>query len=303
VDYRYSRYTSEATSTVQSLFNGTTANSGDDFVVWENGLSDLDFNMVFTAGRGLVIRPGIRLSKSDITAIHDGVVDGARTLRTKHARPELRFGFRPWAKLTVRGDLHSSTSGASYNAITPHTRVAGHLAVRYEPLANLSIENSLRISTARLDEADYRNRVRANTITISYALEETFSAFASMGYESFYAQGEIVYARGGGPLISVLRNQEIHRVWQAGLDVKPLPYLGVRLAANYDRLTGSGEIVGEPPAYGPLTWPLASGTIYFNLPKAGRLSLDFQRTYYIEEIVRVNNFSANLLTVRFTRSF
>ena len=44
--------------------------------------------------------------------------------------------------------MHSSTSGSSYTAITPHTRVAGHLIARFELLANLSIENALTVSTA-----------------------------------------------------------------------------------------------------------------------------------------------------------
>ena len=39
---------------------------GDTNVVWENGLSDLEFNMVFTPLPNLVLSPGIRLSKSDI---------------------------------------------------------------------------------------------------------------------------------------------------------------------------------------------------------------------------------------------
>jgi hypothetical protein len=33
------------------------------------------------------------------------------------------------------------------------------------------------------------------------------------------------------------------------------------------------------------------------------LSVDLQRTYYIEQIVTGNNFSANLLTIRWSREF
>jgi hypothetical protein len=100
-----------------------------------------------------------------------------------------------------------------------------------------------------------------------------------------------------------LRDQEINRVWQAGLEFKPTRRAGVRLSGNYDRTTGVGQISGEPPAYGPLKWPMMTGTLYFNFPKAGRLSVDLQRTYYIEQLVPVNNFSAGLLTVRWTRGF
>ena len=303
VDYRYTRYTSEATSDVESTFNGVVSR-GVDNVEWKSGLSDLEISVLLTPVESLVLRPGVRLSKVDIKSIENGVVDAARTLRTKLARPELRFGYTPLPKLSFRGDIHSATSGSSYTAITPHTTVGGKLIARYDLLPNLSIENALRISTARLVDSGYRNSIRANTMTVSYAFNERFSAFGGMSYDSFFAQGEIVYARPATlPLRSQIRDQEIHRVWQAGFDVKPVKFMGLRFSGNYDRLTGSGEILGEPPAYGPLTWPLATATLYADIPKTGRLWIDLQRTYYIEELVPVNNFSANLLMLRFTRAF
>ena len=48
---------------------------------------------------------------------------------------------------------------------------------------------------------------------------------------------------------------------------------------------------------------MGTGTVYVEHSKLGRLSLDLQRTYYIEELVTANNFSANLLMIRFTRGF
>ena len=302
-DYRYTRYTSESTLNVQSIFNGTVSNGVDD-IDWKSGLHDLEISMLLTPAEKLVLRPGIQLSKLDIKSLENGVVDAARTLRTKYARPELRFGYTPLAKLSFRGDIHSATSTSSYTAITPHTTIAGKLFARYDILPNLALENALMVSNARLVDSGYRNRIRANTITVSYALDERFSAFAGFTYDSFFAKGEIVYARPVTlPLRSEIRDQEIHRVWQAGLDFKPVQFMGIRLSANYDRLTGSGEILGEPPAYGPLKWPLGTGTVYADIPKAGRLWIDLQRTYYMEELVPVNNFSANLLMLRFTRSF
>lgn len=302
VDYRYLRQTSEADGSVQSVFNGAQSVGSSD-VVWRNGLSELLLGMVFTPRPGLVLSPGIRLSKSDIETFENGVIDDARTLRTNNVRPELRFSYRPLERLSFKGDLYSSTNGASYTAITPHTRLVGRLATRFEILPNLSIENDLNISSARLVDSNYHNRIRANTITMSYVLNDQFSAFGSFGYESFFADGNIVYARGTSPLTSTIRDQEIHRVWQAGIDARPVRYVGLRVSGNFDRLTGAGEILGEPPAYGPVTWPLATGTVYFDIPRAGRLWLDLQRTYYAEEIVPANDFSANLLTIRFTRTF
>jgi hypothetical protein len=92
-------------------------------------------------------------------------------------------------------------------------------------------------------------------------------------------------------------------VWQGGIEVKPVKRFAARLSGNYDNSSGVGQISGEPPAYGPVTWPLVTGTVSYDFPKAGKLSIDLQRTYYAQQIVTVNNFSANLLTIRWTRDF
>ena len=76
-----------------------------------------------------------------------------------------------------------------------------------------------------------------------------------------------------------------------------------KLSGNFDRSSGVGRITGEPPAYGPVTWPLVTGTLGYDFPTAGKLSLDLQRTYSVQDIVTANNFSSNLLTIRWTRDF
>jgi hypothetical protein len=63
------------------------------------------------------------------------------------------------------------------------------------------------------------------------------------------------------------------------------------------------EISGELPISGPMRWPLVTGTIGVNVPRAGKLSIDLQRTYYIEEIMPGDNFSANILGIRWTTEF
>ena len=78
--------------------------------------------------------------------------------------------------------------------------------------------------------------------------------------------------------------------------------LGVNFAGNFVRSTGAGEISGEAPNFGPLTFPMGTATIFYDLPKVGRLAVDLQRTYYLEGIVRGNDFGANLAAVRWTRS-
>ena len=308
-DYRYSRMTSEGIGNLGSLFSqdvpspGTTASTGQDDIIWRDGVSDLDVSMDFTPYRTLVLRPGIHLMKADVESLEDGVADPALTLRTKTAAPELSFGYQPSKVFSIRGDIHSFTNGASYTAVTPHTQEGGHLVVRIQPIPKLSFENEMNLTNSKLIDTNFRNNVHSNASTVSYSFSDRFSIFGGFSYESFFAQGDIVYLRGTPPLNDFLRDQEVNRVWQGGVEAKPAKRFGLRLSGNYDRSTGLGQISGEPPAYGPLRWPLVTGTVYFDFPQAGRLSVDLQRSYYIEQIVTGNNFQANLLTIRWTRDF
>jgi hypothetical protein len=170
-------------------------------------------------------------------------------------------------------------------------------------MAKVSLQDDLNLANDKLIDSSFKNNVHSNTVTLSYALNDRFSIFGGFTYDSIFAAGNIVYARGTAPLNDFLRDQEADRVWQGGVEAKPSKRFGLRLTGNFDRSTGLGQISGEPPAYGPLTWPLVTGTVYYDFPKAGRLSVDLQRTYYIEQIVTGNNFSANLLTIRWTRDF
>ena len=67
------------------------------------------------------------------------------------------------------------------------------------------------------------------------------------------------------------------------------------------RTTGASKISGEPPYYGPMTWPMATGSLYYDFPKAGRLSVDLGRTYFIEEFMHANDFSGKTLRIRWTK--
>ena len=303
LDYRYSRFTSDSTGNYQSLFNGGSPGAGQSEIIWRDGLSDLDLNMVFTPNSKLVIRPGFHLMQANVERIEGGVVDPAASLRTNTVSPEISFGYEPSKIFSVRGDLHTFTNGASYTAITPHTQTGAHLIFRYHPIEKVSLEDDLSLVNSKLIDTNYKNNIHANAFTLSYAFSEKFSLFAGFSYSNFIASGDIIYARGTLPLTNSLRDQELNRVWQGGVEAKPVKNLGLRLSGNYDRSTGLGQITGEPPAYGPLTWPLVTGTVYYDFPKAGRLSIDLQRTYYIEQIVTANNFSGNMLTIRWTRGF
>jgi len=315
VDYRYSRFATSTFGNFGSLFTvatnpqgavpttTTTPQSGTDSIVWRDGLHDFDFSMLFTPTHSLTLRPGVRLLKADVESLEDGEADPARTLRTKTAWPELSFGYQPSKIFSVRGDVHSFDNGSSYTAITPHTQVAGHLIFRFQPVAKVSLQDDLNLVNDKLIDSSFQNNIHSNAVTLSYALNDRFSVFGGFTYDSIFAAGNILYIRGTQPRANFLRDQELDRVIQGGVDAKPSKYFGLRLTGNFDRSTGLAEATGQPPAYGPLTWPLVTGTVYWDFPKAGRLSVDLQRTYYIEQIVPGNNFSANLLTIRWTRNF
>ena len=302
-DYRYSHQTSTALGTLSSLFNAITPTTLQEDIVWRNNLSDLDFRMDFTPIGNLIIRPGVRLLKADVVTLSGGIADPVLSTQIKTAWPEISVGYEPSKKLSIRGDLHSINNGASYTAITPHTEVGGRTSIKYHPFAKFSIDEELNISNGKLLDTNYRNHLRANALTLDYALNERFSVFAGFSYQSLFTQGDIVYARGPAPLNDFLRDQEINRVWQGGVEARPTRRFALRFSGNFNNSSGVGRISGEPPAYGPVTWPLATGTVSYDFPKAGRLSIDLQRTYYAQEIVTANNFSANLLTLRWSRDF
>ena len=310
LDYRYSRFTSDSKGDFASLFNGTTATTATTDVIWRDGIGDLSLQMDFRPIRALIIRPGIQYLKTDVESLTNGVVNPAITLRSKVVRPEFSFGYEPSRIFTVRGDFHTLTSGASYTAITPHTQQGGHFVMRFHPAEKFSIEDEVGFANNKLLDANFQNNIRSNSLTASYALGQRFSVFAGFSYESDFAQGNVQYARGTTPLAEMLRDQEVNRVWSGGIDAKPTKRFDLRLSGNFDRSSGVGAISGtggavnnEPPAYGPLTWPLVTGTLSYDFPRVGRFAIDLQRTYYSEQIVTANNFSAGLLTIRWTKNF
>jgi hypothetical protein len=51
------------------------------------------------------------------------------------------------------------------------------------------------------------------------------------------------------------------------------------------------------------SFPYGSASLDYDFPAVGKLMVQLQRTYYTEQIVTGNNFSANLLSITWTRSF
>jgi hypothetical protein len=286
-----------------SLFNATTAASGETEYAWRLGMHQVDLNMEFIPTRSFIFRPGIRYLKRDIKVLEDGVLDPARTRQIKSVWPNFSVYYQPSKMFSVRGDFQSITNGASYTRISPHTDLGWRFVVRFKPTDKLAIEDNLVIRDRKFQDTDFRSTVRLNAITVTYAVHDRFSIFGGLSYDSFFAQASVTFLRGTAPLTAAWRDQTVSRVWQAGLAVKPARNFGINFTGNFLRTTGAGTISGEPPYFGPMTWPMATGTVYYDFPKAGRLSVDLQRTYYLEEIIRGNDFRGNLLMIRWTKDF
>jgi hypothetical protein len=301
-DYRYNRFT-EDNSFVQNSDNGTAIFSGIATTDWREGLHQGDLMLELTPFQSLIIRPGIRYVKRDTTVLENGVTDPTQSERVKTVWPIGSVAYVPSKKFSVRADLQSITNGTSYTRITPHTDVSTRWVVRYQPFDKLSIEESFVIRNRRLVGADFTNNTRSNGVTVSWAWSDCLTTFAGFTYDSFLATASVDFLRGVPPINTTWRDQTVNRVWQGGVTARLNKRAGLSFSGNFVRTTGVGEITGELPSQGPVTFPMATATGYYDVPTFGRLALDLQRTYYREEIVVGNNFSANLLTVRWTKGF
>jgi len=303
LDYRYSRFTMDSTADYRSV-NGPTVATGTSLEQWMVGTSTLDFDMAFTPTASLLIRAGVRLLKEDVLRIDEGVVDPDLSKRIKTAWPIASVFYQPTKMLTIRGDIQETNTGTAYTAISPHTDIGGRYSVRFRPTEKFYLEDSGVVRNQKLILTDYKSSVRSNAFTANYDFNPRLTGFAGFSYDSIFASGLVSFLRGTAPFTNLsLRDQTVDRVWQAGIKANPTKRLGLSFTGNYVRSTGLGVLQGEAPISGPLSFPYATGTIYYDFPRLGRLSAQLQRTYYIEQIVTGNNFGAKLLTIAWTHGF
>ena len=302
-DYRYSRLTEDGVLNADSLRDSTIAASGKVDSIWRYGLHRLDLSLEFAPGRKILIRPGIRLMKRDVTVLEDGAADSLRSKRSGVAAPILSVYYAPDDRFSIRGNIQSITNDTPYTRISPRTDVAERWIARYRVNDRFTIENSAILRVGKYSTTAFRNSIRSNATSLSFALNDRLSLFGGFGYDSFLATASVTFVRGTAPLQAIWRDQTINRVWQAGIDARPAKRVSLRLSGNYDRTTGVGEISGEPPLQGPIRFPMVTGTAGYDFGMPGRLSLDLQRAYYIEQIMRGDNFNANILMLRWTKDF
>jgi hypothetical protein len=326
-DYRYQRFTEEEQGIRHSVLNvsGTSADTADN--AWRVGTHILTSSFEIIPVNSLIIRAGVRFMKNDIVVLEEDEADEARTKQIKSVSPMITVYYRPSKVFSVRGDFQSINNGASYVRLSPHIDKSGRFVFRVQPTSKLAIEDSLFIRNRNLLDPScetifvsncFENNSRTNATNISYSFNDKFALFAGFSYDSYFATDSIHFQRGAAPGDVFWRDQFINRVWQGGLSIKAPKYAGANFSGNFVRTTGFSQITGEPVRSGPLIWPMITGTFWFEVPRAGRLSLDLQRTYYAEEImqqgyspltpssltpIHANDFSANLLTIRWTKDF
>ena len=301
-NYRYSRTNLNSTGTFRSVA-GLTVASGTSTNQWRIGTSQADLSLLFTPMSSLLLDVGVRYLKSDVENFDNGVSDPLQSQRIKAVWPTLKASYQPLKWFSIRGDMEERNNGTSYTRITPHTSIGGRLIVRIQPRDKLTIENTTAIRNDKLLVSAYHSRVRSNATNISWTFNDRLQAFGGFSYDSLFATDFTSFLRGTAPLTDTITDQTVNRVWDLGIEAKPAPRLKIAFTGNYLRSTGLGVITGEKPLFGPLTFPYATGSLDYDLPRFGILGVKLQRTYYIEQIVTLNNFGAKLLTISWTRNF
>lgn len=310
--YRYTRLHVTSDALFSSIYNccgtaltaGGTVATGAQLNEWLIGMSTVGYDLVLTPVSKLFIRLGVQYMKRDVIYRTDGTPDPQATMRTKSVLPVLSASYEPNRIFSIRATVDELNNGSSYTRETPHTDIGSRIVTRIHPFDRLHIDNTTLMRTSKLLTVGYDSHVKNNSTTVTYDLAEHFSGFAGFSYNSFYSFAYADFLRGTAPITNVtMTDQEVERLWQAGFDVSPAKRVSLRFAGNFVRVNGQGVMMGEKPLYGPVTFPTASGALSYNLPRAGKLSVQLQRAYYLEQILTPNSFSAGVLLVEWTRSF
>jgi hypothetical protein len=312
VDYRYSRFASDTHASLGSLLalyppaTATTpvATAEVEDVSWRQSLHTVAVAATYEPTASLTVRPGIRWTRRVVDARQDGAEVAELSNHERTWWPEVTVGYRPSTLFSARGSLRSSFSDTSYTRLSPTRRDIANAIVRAEPATGLAIEASVNRTDAELLSTGFISHTRLGAVHVTYTFDERLIVTGGLDYQSFLGTGTVTFLRGTLPIENlVMSDREIDRVWQAGGTFKITDRFGVTGMANYDVVSGFDAIQGEPPLYGPIRFPYATGTVYYDLPRAGRVSVDLQRTHLYQDILSLNDFRATLVTIRFSRDF
>lgn len=302
-DYRYSRFNVESEADLVSDSSLSGISQGNVTRTWTYGLHIADLALEFFPAGKVVVRTGARLMKRDVTALDDGVAIPQATRRSRIVSPIGSIYYVPSSRLRFRADIQSTSNDGPYTRITPRTDIMSRFVGTFQAHEKLRLENSLQVRTGKYSATEFRNAYRSNSTTLTYEFSSRYAGFAGFSYDSSMATASVTFLRGPGPLEVTWRDQTINRVWQAGVTASPAAGLELRIAGNYLRTTGVGEISGEPPVYGPIRWPMVSATAAYQVRRFGTFSFDVQRTYYKEELVSADDFGGTLFGLNWTKEF
>jgi hypothetical protein len=311
VRYRYSHLASEAQGEIRSLLSlyppaqlAPVSSSEVDETTWRQTQHAVNITATFEPSPVLTIRPGAMFSQRHVQERFNGVLDPARSKQEQTVWPELTVGYRPQPWLSARGSFRSSYSDASYTRMSPTQRTVALAMLRIEPLSGLTLDASMSRTNAELLTAEFTSLTSFGGIQASYALDDRLSVVGGLDYQSFLGHGSVSFNRGTPPIAeNQMIDREIDRIWQLGVTVKATRRLGVTATANFLRTTGTDSIAGEPPLYGPVTFPYGTASVSYDVPRVGKVAVDLQRTYMYQELLPMNDFRATLLTLRYSRSF
>lgn len=310
-DYRYSRFSSDATGELGSLialYSGALSNpqltTEDDHLSWRQALHTLEVTASLQATSTLTIRPGVRFSHRDVVMREDGVLDPTTSQVQQDVWPELVVGYRPVSWLNARGSYQTSYSDASYTRMSPAERRLGHVMVAVEPMAGLVIDASADRTDLDLLATGYVSHTHAGSVQASYAFSERLRVVGGYDYQSFLGLGNTTFLRGTPPIQDVqMRDHEVDHIWHAGVTIRVTSRLEIVATGNVDRTSGTDAIEGEPPLYGPASFGYGTGSVSYDIPRVGRVSVDLQRASWLQELLPLNDFRSNIVTVRYGRRF
>jgi hypothetical protein len=301
VDYRFEHIGIDSTADFTSIYN-TAINTGDTVTNWTQKRNQIDADVEVMPRGDLMLRGGVRYLLNNVRVLDDGQVDDARTKDLRLIQPTFSGSWTPSSVFNIRGDFDSISNRVSYTRLMPNTEYGSRLIVSVRPTEQLSIVEALIFRHQSVDISDYTADTHDSAITATYQMTDDLAMFGGYTYDSFKSEGSTTFLRGTAPLTDAIINNATSHVWQGGLSAK-VSRIGGSVAGNYINTTGQGSITGEPPLYGPLTHRYVTATVFIDVPGRGRISFDWTRTRYFEELVPLNDFWARMIMVRWTQRF
>ncbi|MBI3935211.1 MAG: hypothetical protein HY316_11020 [Acidobacteria bacterium] len=304
-DYRYQSYRQAGNQFLQALRADfpSAVRISDENMRWDQGLHTLDSQFAFVPLQSLRVQAGLRFLKQDVTRKLNGAV-ALGTQRTWSYSPVVRVSWKPSARLSIRGNLETRTVVDPYTRITPEDTVGSSIRVQYSFSNEWRVDNIWSFRNLETEDLGLLVHTRRNSTTLSYSPESLVGFYGGFNYDSFSSENSIIYRQGQPPLTGLLSSdQTIDRTYFWGLKVNPVERLLLDLSGQFARSTGLGTFTGESSNYGPLTWTSWNSQISYDFPQIGRLGFGWQRSYYLENLRRAADYSANSFTLRIDRRF